>query len=497
MCLPIRVTPGDVVWARAKSCAWGAGAVMERDLASNFGLDVANGAGCVLVSFFGTSGLGAWIPQRPDTLQHFANSYLERSRFSGPRSKVQVWAQEVAMAAAALLDRPRINAKAIALLEQKAGSAACRSRIFPIGTLVRKQFGELWYCGYVDNYNSKTTWYHVTYEDGDGEHLAAEDVCALLFTVGAPTKPPASGYRANLELETRGPDVMREEWGQSACSSGRTIDSSELEGVRVSLDLNDTAHSGEESPCSTSPRRHAKGIDADVGGGDRDFCQEGDLLHRPGSSTPCTKVHPSILAADAAVHSWAWAAVAELLDNAQEAGAPHCNVALTTTSLEREAAAVDGALDQEDSTDSQMFPVMQITDDGPGIRANILFSCLSYRQCSEAGEVDTEDVTKRPNGGLRRGAMRLGRDCMVMTRTVSSTSIAFLSRSFLSEIQAEDVLVPALHWSAHGSPQFHRTSIRARHLVPLPLLSPGSGASSNGCGCVHRSLHRTRLHRWP
>lgn len=45
---------------------------------------------------------------------------------------------------------------------------------FPIGTTIRKKFGNEWYTGVVDAYEEP--WYHVTYTDGDHEDMTPEEV---------------------------------------------------------------------------------------------------------------------------------------------------------------------------------------------------------------------------------------------------------------------------------------------------------------------------------
>lgn len=46
--------------------------------------------------------------------------------------------------------------------------------IFPIGTAIRKQFGDEWYDGVIDEYEEP--YYHVTYSDGDHEDLTFQEV---------------------------------------------------------------------------------------------------------------------------------------------------------------------------------------------------------------------------------------------------------------------------------------------------------------------------------
>ena len=50
----------------------------------------------------------------------------------------------------------------------------------PVGSRVRKQFGTDWFDGYVSSYDPKSSWYEITYEDGDMEECTYEEVTRIL-----------------------------------------------------------------------------------------------------------------------------------------------------------------------------------------------------------------------------------------------------------------------------------------------------------------------------
>jgi hypothetical protein len=75
---------------------------------------------------------------------------------------------------------------------------------FPIGTEIRKQFGDEWFEGVIDEYAAP--WYHVTYTDGDHEDLTLQEVQMCLKRKSTQESEQQHPKRSKLVVreETRG-----------------------------------------------------------------------------------------------------------------------------------------------------------------------------------------------------------------------------------------------------------------------------------------------------
>jgi hypothetical protein len=76
---------------------------------------------------------------------------------------------------------------------------------FPIGTAIRKQFGDEWFEGVIDEYAAP--WYHVTYTDGDHEDMTLQEVQMCLKRKSTQEIEQQHPKRSKLvvrEEETRG-----------------------------------------------------------------------------------------------------------------------------------------------------------------------------------------------------------------------------------------------------------------------------------------------------
>lgn len=89
-------------------------------------------------------------------------------------------------------------------------------------------------------------------------------------------------------------------------------------------------------------------------------------------------------------------------------------------------------------------------DNGHGMVPEQLHKMLGFGH-SEKEDCGQHRAIGRYGNGFKSGSMRLGSDALVLTKHASgSQSVGFLSRTFLHDIGAEEVLVPMISWDHAG-----------------------------------------------
>jgi len=157
--------------------------------------------------------------------------------------------------------------------------------------------------------------------------------------------------------------------------------------------------------------------------------EEIDNLHLQHITT-----HPNYLNSNSTSHKWVFGAVAELIDNAVDAGATRFDV-----------IAYPDAKDKRDCDKHPPKPTQLIfQDNGTGMSFGSLHKMLSLGHCSKGDK----DIGKYGNG-FKSGSMRVGRDAVIFTRDKNTgiMSVGLLSQTFLKDIKASEVLVPMFHWT--------------------------------------------------
>ncbi|XP_020547951.1 MORC family CW-type zinc finger protein 2A-like isoform X2 [Sesamum indicum] len=123
--------------------------------------------------------------------------------------------------------------------------------------------------------------------------------------------------------------------------------------------------------------------------------------------------HPSYLKTLGQAHSsWIFGAIAELVDNSRDAKATKLEVAISMI---------------YSRTASKDIPMLSVIDDGHGMSHSDIQRMVSFGHGQP--ETDDPDHIGRYGIGFKTGAMRLGKDALVLTQTANSRSIAFLSQS--------------------------------------------------------------------
>jgi len=146
------------------------------------------------------------------------------------------------------------------------------------------------------------------------------------------------------------------------------------------------------------------------------------------------RIHPNFLISNATSHTWALGAIAELIDNAQD---PDCSA--TTLHID-----VDLSIPSE--------PHLFLIDNGKGCSVETLTSMLSMGYCDK-NALDLNTIGRYGNG-FKSGTMRIGKDVLVLSKTLTQFNIGFLSQTFLFDKQAQQVYVPIVSFpvmkSANG-----------------------------------------------
>ncbi|CAA0840731.1 Unknown protein [Striga hermonthica] len=123
--------------------------------------------------------------------------------------------------------------------------------------------------------------------------------------------------------------------------------------------------------------------------------------------------HPSYLRTLGQAHSgWIFGAIAELVDNSRDAKATKLEVAIGTVYAKNVGKDI---------------PMLSIIDDGHGMSHADVRRMISFGHAQP--EADDPQHIGRYGVGFKTGAMRLGKDALVLTQTANSRSIAFLSQS--------------------------------------------------------------------
>ncbi|WAR07687.1 MORC3-like protein [Mya arenaria] len=133
-----------------------------------------------------------------------------------------------------------------------------------------------------------------------------------------------------------------------------------------------------------------------------------------------SRVSPAFLHGNSTSHTWPFSAVAEIIDNAYDP-----DVSASEIWIDKRVVGATECL--------------TFVDNGNGMSQEKLHKMLS------------------PIGyygnGFKSGSMRLGTDALVFTRCMGSTSVGFLSQTYLKAIGADSVLVPIVTWNISGANQ--------------------------------------------
>ncbi|KAK3594490.1 hypothetical protein CHS0354_030010 [Potamilus streckersoni] len=133
-----------------------------------------------------------------------------------------------------------------------------------------------------------------------------------------------------------------------------------------------------------------------------------------------SRVSPEFLHGNSTSHTWAFSAIAELIDNAYD---PDVNAA----ELRIDTRIINGT------------ECLTFLDNGNGMNQEKLHKMLSFGYCDKKQIGEIKPIGYYGNG-FKSGSMRLGKDAIVFTRKKDSMSVGLLSQTFLKNINADTVL---------------------------------------------------------
>ncbi|KAL3883240.1 hypothetical protein ACJMK2_029523 [Sinanodonta woodiana] len=140
-----------------------------------------------------------------------------------------------------------------------------------------------------------------------------------------------------------------------------------------------------------------------------------------------SRVNPKFLHGNSTSHTWAFSAIAELIDNAYD---PDVNAA----EIRIDTRVINGTV------------CLTFVDNGNGMTQDKLHKMLSFGYCDKKQiEGEIKPIGYYGNG-FKSGSMRLGKDAIVFTKHKESMSVGLLSQTFLTNINAYTVLVPIVTW---------------------------------------------------
>ncbi|XP_043713246.1 MORC family CW-type zinc finger protein 3-like [Telopea speciosissima] len=163
------------------------------------------------------------------------------------------------------------------------------------------------------------------------------------------------------------------------------------------------------------------------------------------------RVDPSYLKTLGQTHSgWVFGAIAELVDNSRDAKAANLDI------------SIDNVYSKVLGKD---IPMLSVIDDGHGMSHEGLVRMVSFGR--KQPDVDNPDHIGRFGIGFKTGAMRLGQDAFVLSQTIDSRSIAFLSQS-LNEGK-DNLEIPIVSYSRRGQVMVINTTVQSKELADYNL----------------------------
>ncbi|KAJ6799935.1 MORC family CW-type zinc finger protein 2B-like isoform X1 [Iris pallida] len=126
------------------------------------------------------------------------------------------------------------------------------------------------------------------------------------------------------------------------------------------------------------------------------------------------RTDPSYLRTLSQAHAgWIFGAIAELIDNSKDANSSRLGISVECL-YSKQAG--------------EKIPVLSVVDDGQGMSHSDIVRMVSFGH-KQTDEADTSRIG-RFGIGFKTGSMKLGRDVLVLTQTLSSRSVAFLSQAY-------------------------------------------------------------------
>ncbi|KAM3192650.1 hypothetical protein ACQJBY_069703 [Aegilops geniculata] len=220
------------------------------------------------------------------------------------------------------------------------------------------------------------------------------------------------------ETERKDPVICKRRTGISEKSNKSEEICDSVPNPRV-LNASHIHHDPESSPCES------------VEDGNR----ISDSLVKRGTSTlrrNFVSTDPTYLRTLSQTHAgWIFGAIAELIDNSRDAGASRLDIFIQTMFSKKAAGKV---------------PVLSVIDDGRGMAYPEMMRMISFGH--KRPNEHCNDQIGRFGIGFKTGAMKLGKDAIVLTQTSTSRSVSFLSQSFNEN--KDNLEIPVMTYRKEG-----------------------------------------------
>lgn len=142
---------------------------------------------------------------------------------------------------------------------------------------------------------------------------------------------------------------------------------------------------------------------------------------------------PSYLRTLSQTHAgWIFGAIAELIDNSRDACASRLSISIEYLFSKKAQSKI---------------PILSVIDDGHGMTYTDMMRMISFGH--KRPNKNCEDQIGKFGIGFKTGAMKLGKDAIVLTQTSSSRTVAFLSQSFNEEKDNLEIPVVAYRKEGH------------------------------------------------
>ncbi|XP_030622894.1 MORC family CW-type zinc finger protein 3-like [Chanos chanos] len=148
---------------------------------------------------------------------------------------------------------------------------------------------------------------------------------------------------------------------------------------------------------------------------------------------PVSKISPKYLHSNSTSHTWAFSAIAELIDNAYDPDVGAKNFWIDKTVIKGKIC-------------------LTFLDNGVGMNYQKMYSMLSFGFSDKEAKDDHTPVGRYGNG-FKSGSMRLGKDTIVFSKTKETMCVGLLSQTYLEEIGAENIIVPIVTFTYNGENQ--------------------------------------------
>ncbi|XP_015821810.1 MORC family CW-type zinc finger protein 3 isoform X2 [Nothobranchius furzeri] len=164
----------------------------------------------------------------------------------------------------------------------------------------------------------------------------------------------------------------------------------------------------------------------------------------PDRGVPLSTLSPKFLHTNSTSHTWPFSAIAELIDNAYDPDVSAKQFWIDKTIVNEKLC-------------------LTFVDNGNGLNHETLHKMLSFGYSDKVAVNGLEPIGIYGNG-FKSGAMRLGKDAIVFSRSSSTSCVGMLSQSYLETIKANQIIVPIVCFEKKNSDQF---SVRKEHEASL------------------------------